>query len=169
MNKSSVIILIVAAVVFTGLGFLVGNVMAKGQVPGSADDPVLTQAGVEKLVASRLITMQDTIDRLEAQIASLTGEEITPPNGTGDDPSGTGDDDNANEPVTTKTVTVTSDSVNIRATASTSASIVASDISRGTVLTYISETTASDYVWYKVKTSGGLEGWIRSDLCSEPK
>ena len=50
MSKSSVIILIIAAVVFTGLGFVVGQVMAAGSNPGSKDDPVVSQSYVDELV-----------------------------------------------------------------------------------------------------------------------
>ena len=53
MSKSSVIILIIAAVVFTGLGFVVGQVMAEGSNPGSADYPVVSESYVDKLVGDR--------------------------------------------------------------------------------------------------------------------
>ncbi len=168
MNKSSIIILIVAAVVFTGLGFVVGNVMAAGSVPGSADDPVMTQAGVEKLVGNRLTDLQNQIDDLQAIVKSVTGDTdpVTPPanNNGGTTPVTDPDDNNS---AATQTVTVSADSVNIRATASTSASIVTT-VSKGTVLTYVSQTSASDGTWYKIRTSGGVEGYIRSDLCSSP-
>ena len=75
------------------------------------------------------------------------------------------DDNNSSS---TQTVSVTADSVNIRASASTSAEIVTT-VSSGTVLTYLSQSSQSDGVWYNVRTSGGSTGWIRSDLCSSPQ
>ena len=161
MNKSSVIILIIAAVVFTGLGFVVGQVMAEGRNPGSADDPVVSQTYVDELVGVKVTDLQNQIDAINAQLDN-TGVS---------DPVQPGNDDNNNTPTTSvenQTVTVTADSVNIRASASTSADIVTT-VSSGTVLTYVSQSTVGGYIWYNVKTSGGSTGWIRSDLCSSPR
>lgn len=160
MSKSSVIILIIAAVVFTGLGFVVGQVMASGSNPGSADDPVVSESYVDKLVGDRATQLQNQIDEI---LAVLNNDGTTPnTNGNGNN----NPDDN--NPAANQTVSVTADSVNIRATASTSASIVTT-VSSGTVLTYLDQSSQSDGVWYNVKTSGGSTGWIRSDLCSSPK
>ena len=158
MNKSSVIILIIAAVVFAGLGFVVGQVMAAGSNPGSADDPVVSESYVDKLVGDRASALQTQIDDI---MAILDGGSNPPDNG--DEP-----DDPDNSTTDSQTVTVTGDSVNIRATASTSASVVTT-VSSGTVLNYLGQSSQSDGVWYNVKTSGGATGWIRSDLCSSPR
>lgn len=160
MNKSSVVILIIAAVVFTGLGFVVGQVMAEGKNPGSADDPVVSESYVDKLVGDRASALQTQIDEIMAVLDS----DGTVPNTNGNDNT----DDPGNSTTTSQTVSVTADSVNIRSTASTSASIVTT-VSSGTVLTYLDQSSQSDGVWYNVKTSGGSTGWIRSDLCSSPK
>lgn len=161
MNKSSVVILIIAAVVFTGLGFVVGQVMAEGKNPGSADDPVVSESYVDKLVGDRASALQTQIDEI---MAVLDNDGATP-NTNGNDNN---TDDPGNSTTTSQTVSVTADSVNIRASASTSASIVTT-VSSGTVLTYLDQSSQSDGVWYNVRTSGGSTGWIRSDLCSSPK
>ncbi|MBS1348061.1 MAG: hypothetical protein HP052_01090, partial [Firmicutes bacterium] len=70
MNKSSVVILIIAAVVFTGLGFVVGQVMAEGKNPGSADDPVVSESYVDKLVGDRASALQTQIDEIMAVLDS---------------------------------------------------------------------------------------------------
>ena len=150
MNKSSIIILVIAAVVFAGLGFVVGQVMAEGNNPGSANDPVVSQSYVDELVGVKVTELQNQIDEIQS---ILTGEPVS----SGDSDSATG-----------QTVSVTTDSVNIRDSASTTASIVTT-VSEGTVLSYLGQTTASDGIWYNVETSGGSEGWLRSDLCTSPE
>ena len=149
MNKSSIIILVIAAVVFAGLGFVVGQVMAEGSNPGSADDPVVSQSYVDELVGVKVTELQNQIDNIQTILGG----------GTVENPGASGD---------AQTVTVTSDSVNIRESASTSASIV-STVSEDTVLSYLEQTSTTDGIWYKVKTSGGSEGWLRSDLCTSPE
>lgn len=160
MNKSSVVILIIAAVVFTGLGFVVGQVMAEGKNPGSADDPVVSESYVDKLVGDRASALQTQIDEIMAVLDSNSTTPNTNGNNNTDNPD--------NNTTASQTVSVTADSVNIRASASTSASVVTT-VSSGTVLTYLDQSSQSDGVWYNVKTSGGSTGWIRSDLCSSPK
>lgn len=162
MSKSSVIILIIAAVVFTGLGFVVGQVVAAGNNPGSADDPVVSESYVDKLVGDRATQLQNQIDEIMAVID--TGDNNNN-NNNNDDPASGDNNDSSSE---NKTVKVSADSVNIRSSASTSADIVTT-VSSGTVLTYLGQSSQSDGVWYNVKTSGGSTGWIRSDLCSSPQ
>ena len=49
MSKGGIIVLIVAALVFCGLGFVIGQVVqASGSVGGSESDPVVTQSYVDK-------------------------------------------------------------------------------------------------------------------------
>ncbi|MBR5429928.1 MAG: SH3 domain-containing protein, partial [Firmicutes bacterium] len=64
-------------------------------------------------------------------------------------------------------VTVTSDSVNIRDSASTEGGLVGS-ASEGEVLTYLGSENGDGGVWYRVQTSDGSVGYIASWLCSEP-
>ena len=162
MNKSSIIILVIAAVVFTALGFVVGQVIAAGDNPGSKDDPVVSQTYVDELVGVKVTDLQNQIDELAAMINN--GGTVNPPADNDNDNDVPEPDNND----TSKTVTVTGDSVNIRASASTSADVVTT-VSSGTVLVYVSQSSVDGYIWYQIKTSGGASGWIRSDLCSSPR
>ena len=153
MSKGGVIVLIIAAIVFTGLGFVIGNVvLASGNNPGSKEDPVMTQSGVEQLLSE----LEAQIDQLEVLL-----------NATSDFNTGTEENGNTEDPDSSSpsNVEVTSDSVNVRASASTSASIVAS-VTAGTVLTYLGDS--EDGEWYHVELSDGTEGYIASYLCGEP-
>ena len=163
MSKGGVTVLIVAAIVFLALGFVLGQVVeAAYEVPGSADDPLVSQSYVEALVGERLAGLQTEVDELRAQVEVLqgntdvgggdisTGNEDDPPVGNGD----------GDKPTRIK---VTGSSVNIRATASTSANIVGS-VAKDDVLTYIG--TSGN--WYNVKLTDGTTGWIRNDLCTSP-
>lgn len=157
MSKGGVIVLIIAAIVFTGLGFVIGNVvLASGNNPGSKEDPVMTQSGVEQLLSVRISELEAQIDQLEVLL-----------NATSDSNTGTEENGNTEDPDSSSpsNVEVTSDSVNVRASASTSASIVAS-VTAGTVLTYLGDS--EDGEWYHVELSDGTEGYIASYLCGEP-
>jgi uncharacterized protein YgiM (DUF1202 family) len=161
MSKSSVIILIIAAVVFTGLGFVVGQVIAAGNNPGSKDDPVVSQTYVDELVGVKVTELQNQIDEI---VAMLGGDGTT----TTDDGDTTGTDDgDSTSGTTTQTVTVTGDSVNIRASASVNAELI-TNVSKGTILTYLGQSQSGSETWYNVKTSGGSTGWVRSDLVTSP-
>ena len=157
MSKGGVIVLIIAAIVFTGLGFVIGNVvLASGNNPGSKEDPVMTQSGVEQLLSVRISELEAQIDQLEVLL-----------NATSDSNTGTEENGNTEDPDSSSpsNVEVTSDSVNVRASASTSASIVAS-VTAGTVLTYLGDS--EDGEWDHVELSDGTEGYIASYLCGEP-
>ena len=158
MSKGGVIILIIAALVFTGLGFVIGQVVqAAGNNPGSESDPVVVQSYVDKLVGEKVSALQTQIDELEALIeadGTVSGSE--------DDNNTTGETNSE----ATK-VKVASDSVNVRASASTSAEIVGT-VASGTVLTYLGSTHASDGTWYNVQLSNGVEGYVAGWLCGEP-
>ncbi|MBQ2698432.1 MAG: SH3 domain-containing protein [Firmicutes bacterium] len=162
MSKGGVTVLIVAAIVFLALGFVLGQVVeAAYEVPGSADDPLVSQSYVEALVGERLAGLQTEVDELRAQVEVLQGNtdvgggDIT---GGNDNPPVTGGNDD--DPTRVK---VTGASVNIRATASTSANIVGSVV-KDDVLTYLGTSNN----WYNVKLSDGTTGWIRNDLCTAP-
>lgn len=157
MSKGGVIVLIIAAIVFTGLGFVIGNVvLASGNNPGSKEDPVMTQSGVEQLLSVRISELEAQIDQLEVLL-----------NATSDSNTGTEENGNTEDPDSSSpsNVEVTSDSVNVRASASISASVVAS-VTAGTVLTYLGDS--EDGEWYHVELSDGTEGYIASYLCGEP-
>ncbi|MDO4581142.1 MAG: SH3 domain-containing protein [Bacillota bacterium] len=164
MNKIGVIVLIVAAVVFTGLGFVIGQVaQTLDNTPGSKDDPLVAQSWVESFVGDRLTTMQSDIDEMRAILASNGLTNTAEPL----DVSDSSDTTTGTQDAAYTSVEVTADSVNIRATASQSAEIIGSATS-GTVLTYIGSTTASDGTWYHIRTSSGAEGWVAGWLCGDP-
>ena len=164
MSKGGVIVLIIAAIVFTGLGFVIGNVVtAAGSNPGSREDPVMTQSGVEKMLSERISELKSDVDRLTALVDSASGVNGGEGQTGTDDPLGPEGNGSASE----KKVKVTSESVNVRSSASTSASIVGS-VSSGTVLTYLDSKEGSDGTWYHVKLSNGTEGYVASWLCGEP-
>ena len=165
MSKGGVIILIIAALVFTGLGFVIGQVVkAAGSYPGSEADPAASQSYVDKLVGLKTSELQTEIDTLKALVeAAGLSESGSGNNGEGNEGEGV---PNGNDSEATK-VKVTSDSVNVRSSASTSAEIVRT-VASGTVLTYLGSTRASDGTWYSVRLTNGVEGYVAGWLCGEP-
>lgn len=164
MSKSGVIVLIIAAVVFCGLGFVIGQVVqASGANPGSEGDPAITQSYVDKLVGARVSALQEEIDELKA----LMGQTVTPVAPT-DPPTTT--DPGPTDPVTIggQKVKSTTDGLNVRSSASTSGTVLTS-VSTGTEMEYLGSATASDgAIWYNVKLSNGTVGYVHSDYCSAP-
>lgn len=163
MSKGGVIILIVAALVFTGLGFVIGQVVvAAGNSPGSEGDPTVVQSYVDKLVGEKTSALQNQIDDLYALVEA---GGVSP--GAADPPPGGGTTDPGTPSSNPTKVKVTSDSVNVRSSASTGGEIVGT-VSAGTELTYISTTQASDGAWYHVRLSSGVEGYVAGWLCGDP-
>ncbi|MBR5430015.1 MAG: hypothetical protein IK116_05755, partial [Firmicutes bacterium] len=73
MSKGGIIVLIVAALVFCGLGFVIGQVVqASGSVGGSESDPVVTQSYVDKLVGKQVSALQAEIDEINATLKGNT-------------------------------------------------------------------------------------------------
>lgn len=165
MSKGGVIVLIIAALVFAGLGFVIGQVVqASGNNPGSSDDPVMTQSGVEKMLADRLSTMQSDIEALQALLGESTVET-----GADNDGEATGNDNDGTQTGDTESkVKVTADSVNVRSSATTSGDNVVATVTANTELTYLGSTNASDGVWYQVRLANGTEGYVASWLCGTP-
>ena len=162
MSKGGVIVLIIAAIVFTGLGFVIGNVVvAAGSNPGSKDDPVMTQKGVEQLMSVRIGELEEKIESLEAMLdsANPTGGDVKPGKNNDNDDKNTNDEE--------QHVKVKADSVNVRSSASTSADVLAS-VTSGTELVYLGSTSSSDGTWYHVEMSDGSEGYVAGWLCSDP-
>ena len=170
MSKGGIIVLIVAALVFCGLGFVIGQVVqASGSVAGSESDPVVTQSYVDKLVGKQVSALQAEIDEINAALKGNTTPSSTADNSGSttkpDSNSGnSGSNTNSNTPTSVK---VTSDAVNIRAEASTEASIVGT-AAAGDVLAYLGSTAASDGTWYNVRMANGTVGYIASWLCGDP-
>jgi len=157
MSKSGVIILIIAAVVFTGLGFVIGQVVvAAGNNPGSEADPVVTQSYVDTLVGARVSELQTQVEELEALVASMGGTVSS----TGNDPVVSGGEEE------TQYVKSNSDGLNVRDAASTG-SVIAS-LNSGDEVEYVGSVTESDGVWYKIKLDDGTVGYVAGWLCSDP-
>ena len=168
MSKGGVVVLVVAAIVFGVLGFVIGNVVsATVGVPGGKDDPLISQSYVDKLVADRVVELQTQIDELQGLVdAYISGGTIDTSQGQNTS-TNTNDGNESTETTTPNRVKVTSNSVNIRQSSSTSSSVVG-NVSAGTVLTYLGQTTTSDGVWYQVRLSNGTEGWVAGRLCGDP-
>lgn len=163
MSKGGITILVIASVVFLAIGFVVGQVVqATVNTPGSEDDPLVSQSYVEKLVGERTATLQTQIEELQAELDSIKNPNgTTSSTNTNTNTSTTDTNTNTNTSTTTtaKTVEVTSNSVNLRAEPSTSATILGS-AAKGDKLTYVA--TQGD--WYKVKLSNGTIAWVYSSL-----
>lgn len=163
MSKSGVVVLIIAAIVFTGLGFVIGNVVvAAGTTPGSKDDPVMTRDSVEQLLSVRIGDLETEVESLKAML-----EKAENGSGNGNTPGNNPGNNNGDAEEDGQMVKVTSDSVNVRASASTSANVV-STVTSGTELEYLGSTSASDGTWYQVRLSDGSEGYVAGWLCSDP-
>lgn len=159
MNKVGVIILVIAALVFCGLGFLIGSTVEYSEKNyGTSADPVAQKSYVDTLVSNNIAVLQEEIDDLKAQIADLTAAIEGGNTGTGNP--------NGGNNTTTQSVKTTA-SVNVRATASTTGSVLTT-VDTNTVLTYIGSTSGSDGTWYNVKLSDGTVGYVFSQYCSEP-
>ena len=171
MSKGGIIVLIVAALVFCGLGFVIGQVVqASGATAGSESDPVVTQSYVDKLVGKQVSALQAEIDEINAALkGNTTPASNTDNSGSTTKPdSNSGSNSSSNSSTSSATsVKVTSDAVNIRAEASTEATIVGTAAS-GDVLAYLGSTSASDGTWYNVRMANGTTGYIASWLCSDP-
>ena len=156
MSKVGVVVLIIAALVFCGLGFVIGQVVQySGNSIGTDADPVVQQSYVDKLVGERTSTLQTQIDELKTQIEALSNGSSTVNPSTGDD----------SEVGTTQHVTTTT-SVNIRSTASTEGNVLTT-VDTNTELVYLGSASSSDGTWYNVRLSDGTEGYVASWFCSE--
>ena len=72
MNRGKIALLVVAALVFLSLGFVIGQVVqAVDTLPGSNEDPIATQSYVETAVGERLAVLNTKIEELEAEVAAL--------------------------------------------------------------------------------------------------
>ncbi|MEG1538175.1 MAG: SH3 domain-containing protein, partial [Clostridiales bacterium] len=168
----AVAVLVITALIFCGVGFVIGQVVeAVTVMPGGADDPLVSQSYVDTLVGEKTLELQTQLEELQAYV--VNGGVADLPDDKNVTDTDTTPNDKADENLTDKgtkeytAVKVSSNSVNIRSSASTTASIVG-NASSGTALTYLGKTTASDGDWYHVKTSNGTEGWVASWVCGKP-
>lgn len=157
MSKVGVVVLIIAALVFCGLGFVIGQVVQySGNSIGTDADPVVQQSYVDKLVGERTSTLQTQIDELKTQIEALG-------NGSGVQNPSTG---NVDVPVGDTQHVKTTTSVNIRSAASTEGNVLVT-VDTNTELVYLGSASSSDGTWYNVRLSNGTEGYVASWFCSE--
>ena len=67
MNKGAVAVLVVTALVFGGVGFVIGQVVnAVTVMPGSSSDPLVSQSYVDDLVGQKTLELQTQLEDLQA-------------------------------------------------------------------------------------------------------
>ncbi|MGI6678090.1 MAG: SH3 domain-containing protein [Dehalobacterium sp.] len=169
MTKGRIALLVVAAMVFLSVGFVLGQIVqASGTIPGTAGDPLVAQSYVEKVVNETVAEMEKKLTDMESQVASLqkqveefsaqnsksavqqvansnTEKTSTPTAPKNETPPNTGK----------KTVVVSGGSANVRTGPDTSYSKVVT-LLNGDEATVIYEEDK----WYKVILKDGREGWI---------
>ena len=173
MKTGSIIVLVLAAIVFAAVGFTLGQfVNASVAIPGSADDPLVSQSFVQRYVNDRLSIMQGRIDELEAEIIRLTGTTIEGNQGNNIQEPGNNQPDPPEPPTPPAPTTVTvreGTAINVRSSASETASIITT-VNGGTTLEYLSSQNDNQgRTWYRVRLADGREGWIAGWLASDPR
>ncbi len=157
-NKGKMAILVIGALVFFSVGFVGGQITkALVTLPGDTSNPVATQSYVEATVGEKVAALSLEIEELEAEIAALKGTGVTTDSTTDDTGSST-TTTTTTTTTTANTLTVTGETVNLRAEASTSSEILAS-MKKGDTVTKISEEND----WIKV-TYGSLTGYVAGYL-----
>lgn len=161
-NKGKMAILVIGALVFFSVGFVGGQITkALVTLPGDSSNPVATESYVEATVGEKVAALSLEIEELEAEIAALKGTGVTADSTTDDTSSSntsTNSSTTTNSSTSANTLTVTGDTVNLRAEASTSSEILAS-MKKGDTVTKISEEND----WIKV-TYGSLTGYVAGYL-----
>lgn len=169
MSKNGIIILVVAAVVFTVVGFFIGQAAtALIDPPGSDGDPLVTQSYVEALVGERTAAIQTQLEELQAAIAGgntgntgNSGGETDPDENQPNNNGGSETNPSTNTPTQVK---VTGNSVNLRAAVGTSAERVGTAV-KDDVLTYLgTEKDSAGEDWYKVKMANGATAYMAAYL-----
>ena len=169
-NKKGMILLSLGSLVCLTVGFVLGQVVqAVTAMPGSADDPLVSQSYVEKIVGERTAAIQTQLDELKASVnngGSTTttpnnGGTTTPNNGGTTTPNNGGNTTtpNNNTTTTTKTITISAESLNVRGGAGTTYAKVGS-VKKGEKYNLLETKAGTDGNWYKIKLSDGKEGWI---------
>jgi len=166
MSKGGIAVLVVAALVFTALGFVFGQVV---QAANNTPATLVTESYVQKYVGEMMADMQSKIDELDLRVAELSGsasgDTTVPEPSDNQGPTSTSTNPATPKPTTVK---VKSSGVNVRSDASTTASVVGS-VTANTVLTYLDQKTdGQGQVWYKVQLQNGTQGWVAGWLCYDP-
>ena len=168
-NKKGMILLSLGSLVCLTVGFVLGQVVqAVTAMPGSADDPLVSQSYVEKIVGERTAAIQTQLDELKANVnkGGSTTTTTTPNNNTTTSNNDTTTSNNNtttpsnnNTTTTTKTITINAESLNVRGGAGTTYAKVGS-VKKGEKYNLLETKAGTDGNWYKIKLSDGKEGWI---------
>lgn len=160
MRNARVWLLVVAALVFVAIGFVAGQFAeAMISMPGTDDDPAVTQSYVTEYVEEQTAALAAKILELEAEIEALTSGTSGSTASTGS----TADTGTTTTPdVETVQVQVSATTLNVRASASTSADKVGS-VSYGEIFDVIASVDG----WYKIELSDGTLGYISADYAKE--
>lgn len=177
MTKGRVALLVVAAMVFLSVGFVIGQIVqAAGTVPGSAGDPLVAQSYVEKVVGETVADLESKLDEMDSKVTALqeridelskdTRKVSSGSSSSGNSGSNSGSssgaakpDNNSKSSAQGKTVAVSGTSANVRSGPGTTYDKVASLVSGDTATVILEENS-----WYKVTLSDGQEGWIANWL-----
>ena len=167
-NKKGMILLSLGSLVCLTVGFVLGQVVqAVTAMPGSADDPLVSQSYVEKIVGERTAAIQTQLDELKANVNKGGSTTTTPntnttvPNNNTTIPNNNTTTSNNNTATTNKTVTINAESLNVRGGAGTTYAKVGS-VKKGEKYTLLETKSGTDGNWYKIKLSDGKEGWVSS-------
>ena len=156
MNKSSIIILVIAAIVFCCLGFAIGQLAKAALIPTPGSDPLASKTYVDKLIAERTADLQNQLDELTARFLAMSGNLNEP----------IFDSDNGeNTPVGTPntsphtTIKITASRVNVRSQPNNTSDIL-TRLNSGDIVDYLGE----EGEFYKVKLPDGKEGYVANWL-----
>lgn len=165
-NKKGMILLSLGSLVCLTVGFVLGQVVqAVTAMPGSADDPLVSQSYVEKIVGERTAAIQTQLEELQAEVkrggTTTTTPNTTTPNNNTTTPNNntTTPNTNTNTNTTNKTVTISATSLNVRGGAGTTFAKVGS-VKQGDKFTLLETKSGTDGNWYKIKLSDGTLGWV---------
>ncbi|MCR6545396.1 SH3 domain-containing protein [Dehalobacterium formicoaceticum] len=173
MTKGRIALLVMAAVVFLSVGFVLGQIVqASGTIPGTSGDPLVAQSYVEKVVNETVADMEKKLADMESQVTSLQKkvEDLS-----ADDNKSASQQVSAKPAADTtpkkqtppaaaskKTVVVKGNSsVMVRTGPDTTYNKVAS-LLKGDEATVIYEENN----WYKVILRDGQEGWVANWVVS---
>lgn len=168
-NKKGMILLSLGSLVCLTVGFVLGQVVqAVTAMPGSADDPLVSQSYVEKIVGERTAAIQTQLDELKANVnkggsttTTTPNNNTTTPNNNNTTSNNNTNTSNNNTTTTNKTVTINAESLNVRGGAGTTYAKVGS-VKKGEKYNLLETKAGTDGNWYKIKLSDGKEGWVSS-------
>jgi len=175
MTKGRLALLVVAAIVFLSVGFVIGQIVqAAGTIPGTAGDPLVAQSYVEKVVGETVADLQSKLDEMESKVTALqeTIDGLASSSGKGSSSVSSGSSKSnsgssssgstSNKPDNSsqgKTVVVSSSSANVRTGPGTTYEKITTLIEGDTAKLILEENS-----WCKITLDDGKEGWIANWL-----